>query len=89
LSVTTENISEDAMIVAADNLLSCDLPGEVILDHLESKKHFKLESTGAAIWQLIQEPRSLRELRVLLMDRYDIDEKTCENDLRESLRFAL
>ncbi len=78
-----EKISGSTVIVAAKDQLSCDLLGEVAVYSLKSDEYFVLNSVGAAIWNLVQEPRSLEDLRSILLDRYAVDAEECRQDLLE------
>ena len=48
-------------------------------------KYFATGTVGADIWELIEEPRSLRDICAALMERYKVDEATC---LAEVQRFV-
>ena len=48
-------------------------------------QYFATGPVGADIWELIESPRSLREICATLMQRYEVDEATC---LAEAQRFA-
>ena len=48
-------------------------------------QYFATGSVGADIWELIEEPRSLRDICAELMERYEVDETTCLTDVQ---RFA-
>jgi hypothetical protein len=54
--------------------------------HLKSGVYFGLNTVGASIWKLIQEPRTLKEIREVLLDEYDVEPNRCENDILELLR---
>ena len=42
--------------------------------------YFGLEESGAEIWRLFADPRTLDEVVVLLLERYDVDEATCRRE---------
>ena len=44
-------------------------------------RYYTLNPTGAAVWELLAEPRSLAELRAALMERFDVDAETLSGDL--------
>jgi hypothetical protein len=69
------------IIVATTELLCCDLSeGAVILD-LRSGVYYSLDPVGTYIWKLIQEPRTVSEIMAAVLDEYDVDERSCEQDL--------
>ena len=49
--------------------------------NLDSGMYFGLNAVGARIWNLIQEPRTVRDIRDLLLEEYEVDRERCENDL--------
>ena len=57
--------------------------GEISILSLTSGKYFLLNSVGATIWTLIQEPKSLEDLRSCLLEAYDVDAERCQKDLLE------
>jgi hypothetical protein len=36
---------------------------------------------GARIWSLIQEPRTVNEIRNILLEEYEVEPERCERDL--------
>jgi hypothetical protein len=43
--------------------------------------YYGLDSVGARVWNLIQEPRTVKELRDILTSEYEVDTYRCERDL--------
>jgi coenzyme PQQ synthesis protein D (PqqD) len=74
-------LSSSSTIVAAKEQVSCDLSGQAAILNLESGLYYGLEGVGARIWDLIQEPRTVRQLRDLLTKEYDVEPERCERDL--------
>jgi len=74
-------LSGSSTIVAAKKQVSCDLAGQAAILNLESGLYYGLEDVGARIWDLIQEPRTVRQLRDLLTKEYDVEPERCERDL--------
>jgi hypothetical protein len=65
--------------VSAD--LSPDLSGDVVILHLKDGIYYELNETGALIWSLIQQPRSLGAVLDALLSDYEVDAQKCEADL--------
>jgi hypothetical protein len=75
-------LTENFIIVATTELLCCDLSeGAVILD-LRSGVYYGLDPVGTYIWKLIQEPKWVSEIMTAVLDEYDVDERSCEQDLK-------
>ena len=68
-------------VVATKDQVSSDLGGEVAILHLEAGTYYGLDAVGARAWSLIQEPRTLREIRDVLVSEYEVEPARCERDL--------
>ena len=68
-------------VVASKDQVSCDLAGEAAILSLKNGVYYGLNPLGARIWNLIQEPRRLAELRDILLSEYDVEAERCERDV--------
>ena len=55
--------------------------GESVVLDMSSGKYYGLNSVGSAIWNLIQQPRTIRDLRDALVAEFEVDPQRCEEDL--------
>ncbi len=69
------------MVVASKEQASADLGDEAAILNLKSGVYYGLDSVGARIWDLIQTPRTVREVRDTLLNEYDVEAGRCEGDL--------
>jgi hypothetical protein len=76
-----QSLSKNSIIAAAKEQVSCDLAGEAAILDLKSGQYYGLNSIGARIWSLIQEPHSISEVLHTLLEEYDVDASQCEQDL--------
>lgn len=74
-------VSLSSVVVAAPNQLSCDLGGEVAILNTESAKYYGLNAVGARIWELIQKPTRVAEVRDALVEEYDVAAERCQAEL--------
>jgi hypothetical protein len=81
-----KTLSVSSSVVAANYQVSSDLGGEVAILHLKAGIYYGLETVGARIWSLIQEPRSVGEIRDILVSEYEVEPDRCESDLIALLR---
>jgi hypothetical protein len=79
--VVKRAVSVDSSIVAAREQVSSDLGGEVAILDLKSGTYYGLDAVGARIWSLLQEPRTVEEIRDVLVREYEVDDERCERDL--------
>ena len=74
-------ICEHSVVVAGKDQVSSDLAGEVAILDVEAGVYYGLDRVGARIWNLIQEPRTVNEIRDILLEEYDVEPARCERDL--------
>ena len=65
--------------------VSCDMAGEAIVLNMKSGVYFGMEQVASLIWNLVEKPRSVGEIRDAIMKEYDVDSNTCEKDLKSFL----
>ena len=72
-------------IIASPEQVSCDMGGEAAILNLKSGTYYGLDPVGARIWNLLQQPRTVGELRDILITEYDVDAARLESDIRALL----
>jgi hypothetical protein len=78
-------LSLHSIVTAASEQVSCPLGDESAILNLKNTVYYGLDPVGARVWSLLQQPRSVRELRDALLDEYEVDAERCERDLLELL----
>ncbi|MGH9744570.1 MAG: PqqD family peptide modification chaperone [Candidatus Acidiferrales bacterium] len=61
--------------------ISCPLGEESAILNLRNSVYYGLDPVGARVWALLQEPRSIGELRDTLLSEYEVEAAQCEQDL--------
>lgn len=79
-------LSEYSSVVATKDQISSDLAGESVILELKSGVYYGLNDVGTRIWNLIQEPRTLNEIRDALVKEYEVDLACCERDIKALLQ---
>ena len=67
--------------MSAKDQLWCDLAGEAAILNLKNGVYYGLDTVGSRIWNLIQEPRTVNEVRDALLEEYHVERDRCERDL--------
>jgi hypothetical protein len=70
--------------IAGDNVWSA-LGEEVVILDLTSSSYLGLDDVGAAIWNLLAEPRAVTDLEAHLAAIYEVDSADLSRDLRQFL----
>jgi len=76
-------LTDEAIIVATKQQVSCDLGEEAAILNMKNSVYYGLDPVGARIWQLLQQPRSIAEIRDVIASEYDVSADRAESDLRE------
>lgn len=82
-------ISDDSVVVAAKDQVSCDLAGEAAILNTKSGVYYGLDPVGARIWNLMQQPRPVAEIQNAITDEYDVKPEQCARDLANLLEKLL
>ncbi|MDX8510735.1 PqqD family protein [Mesorhizobium captivum] len=75
------NPSDHDRVVATGDAVACEFGNGLALLHLKSNIYYSLNGVGAYIWELIQEPRSMLDIRSAVLARYDVDAQRCKADV--------
>jgi hypothetical protein len=71
----------DSVVRAVDLQVSSRLSDEVAILELDQGVHFGLNNTGAFLWNLMQQPVRVNEMRAALVEEFEVDVETVEKDL--------
>lgn len=74
-------ISVNSMIVATKDQVSSDLGDETAILSLRNGVYYSLNPVGARVWQLLQMPIPVKEIRDTILEEYDVSSEQCERDI--------
>ncbi|ESW65665.1 PqqD family protein [Mesorhizobium sp. C277A] len=74
------NPSDHDRVSASKDAVACEFGNGLALLDMRSI-YYSLNSVGAYIWELIQEPRPISEIRSAVLDRYNVDPERCKADV--------
>ena len=89
VSQKKHSITLDSTVAAGSELVAANLDGEVVILGFQSGSYFGLDQVGAFVWEMIQTPRKVVEVRDRILDEYDTEPARCEQDLIELLESLL
>jgi hypothetical protein len=78
-------LSVRSIVIATPEQVSCPLGDESAILNLKNTVYYGLNPVGARVWNLLQQQRTVGELRDALLEEYDVDAGQCERDLLELL----
>jgi hypothetical protein len=77
----TRELSERSTVVAVKDQVSSDLGGEVAILDLASGVYYGLDTVGARVWELVQEPIEVNQIRETINEEYDADRARVQRDV--------
>jgi hypothetical protein len=77
--------AEGTIVSRRAALLEARVDDEIVGLQVDSGRCYGFNGTATRIWGLIEQPRRLSELRDALVADYEVDQATCEAELRELL----
>jgi hypothetical protein len=74
-------ISINSTVKVTKDHVASDLGGEVAILNLKNGVYYGLDSVGARVWELIQEPKTVNEIQDSILAEYDVESERCKQDL--------
>jgi hypothetical protein len=81
-----QRLSATSIVGATRDHVSCSLGDEAAILNLKNTVYYGLNPVGTRVWDLVQQARSVREIRDALLDEYDVEAEQCERDLLDLLQ---
>ena len=72
-------INLEDTITQKKGLDSTDMDGEIVLMDIERGKYYSFNEVGSRIWDIIKKPLLVKEIILILLKEFEVDEKTCRN----------
>jgi hypothetical protein len=72
-------------VAATRDQVSVEVEGEAVILSLADGVYYGLDPVGARVWQMLDEPRTVAELRDAVVAEWEVDAPTAERDLLELL----
>jgi hypothetical protein len=74
-------LAAHSIVVASPEQVSCPLGDESAILNLKNTVYYGLNSVAARVWELLQQPKSVGEIRDALIEEFEVEAERCERDL--------
>jgi len=78
-------ILSTSFVTAVQDQVSTNLDDEAVILNLKDGVYYGLNPMGARIWGLLQESRTVGEIRNIILEEYEVEPERCEQDLLQLL----
>lgn len=85
-SISQMTLGPQSIVAASKDQLASAIGGETVILGLSAGRYYGVDSVGARIWQLIQEPTRVAEVQRTIVSEYAVDPERCEADLLKLLQ---
>ncbi len=78
-------LSVCSIVRATRDHVACSLGDESAILNMKNSVYYGLNPVGTRVWNLVQEPRIVGDIRDTLLDEYEVEAQQCERDLLDLL----
>lgn len=82
----SSRITLDSVVCVTDSQVSSRVGAEIVILELGAGHYYGLEGTGTAIWELVQQPIRVSEIRNEILRSFEVEPEVCERDLLQVLQ---
>lgn len=75
------SISLHSVVVASSEQISADLGDEALILGVKTGSYYGFDQVGLFIWNLLQAPRLVSDIRDAILEEYEVKREECEQDL--------
>ncbi len=68
-----------------DHQVSCQIDDEIAILDMEKSLYFRLEGAAVQVWEALEQPSTVAELRDAIVARFDVSDAQCEADIIDLL----
>ena len=79
--MSTQIMNEQSLISAKSDNLASRLGSEAVILNMECGRYFGLNTTGAFVWDLVQQPRTVAEIERAICEEFEVTPDQCHADL--------
>jgi hypothetical protein len=82
-------IDLQSVVVVTKQQLASSIGGETVILGLTAGRYYGVDGVGARVWEIIQKPALVSDIRDRVVAEYDVEPAACEADLLKLLEQML
>lgn len=83
---SNQRLTLKSNVSVSQSQASSELLGETVVLELKSGIYYGLNETGSLIWNLIQQSKSLEEIRDAILETYEVEPDVCVDYILKLVR---
>lgn len=84
--LSDHDLADHDLVSATKDAVACEFGDGLALLNLKSNVYYSLNGVGAFIWDLIQEPKSIADIRSAVLAHYNVEPERCRADVDALLK---
>lgn len=80
--MSSARIHDDSVVSVSSEPMSVAAPGEAVILDPASSMYYRLAGVGQRVWDLVQEPRRVSDIRDTIAEEYDAPPEVILEDLK-------
>lgn len=72
-----------------EQIIDGELDDNQVMMHLDKGKYFGLDPVAKRIWELIEEPKNIREITAILLEEFEVTPEECNEEVQSFLDKAI
>jgi hypothetical protein len=77
--------TDSGVYARTKDVIEADVGGEIVLLHTQNWQYFEFDKVGAAIWALLDEPKSLDSVVTSLLEQFEVGQDQCRSETKTFL----
>jgi len=73
--------THDSLLQRSGDIITSEADGEIVMMNIETGQYHSINEVGSDIWKMLESPIKLSDICEKLLAEYDIDEKTCQDEV--------
>ena len=74
-------MTDTTVLSRREGLMAADMNGSAVMMDIMTGKYYNLGEVGGRIWEMLEEPMTLRNLVQKLTAEYDVSAERCRSDM--------
>lgn len=75
-------IAADEPVVRDPDLIAAAMDGDLVMMSIERGQYYGLGGVGTRVWEMLENPSSVDQICVAIVEEYDVDEDVCRSDIQ-------
>lgn len=70
----------DTQLQRKEGLLFNKIDNEIVMLSVKNSEYYGMNKIGSRIWEMLEQPKTIRQLIASLLEQYEVTEEKCRKD---------